>query len=167
MKFKEYESPCGRLLLGVEGESLCLCDWIIGDRIEKSLRRISKFISPSSRVDDTSILTRAVSELDEYFSGRRMNFEIPLAAYGTDLQRRVWQSLMKVPYGTTLSYSAIAQSVGLPRGVRAVASAVGANPLSILIPCHRIIKADGSLSGYAGGVDAKIYLLQLERLSHR
>ena len=162
MKFAEYDSPCGKLLLGVHGQSISLCDWMIHDRVDRTLRRIDKYLTRKLERDDASLLDHAANLLDAYFKGKLKTFDIPLSLCGTEFQRRVWKELLKVPYGTTTSYKTIAESVSLPSGTRAVASAIGANPLSIFIPCHRIIGADGALTGYAGGLDAKRYLLQLE-----
>ena len=163
MRFAEYESPCGRLMLGVYGPGLFMCDWVTGGRIESSLHRIGKYLREREIHDDEMLLSRVVSMLDEYFAGKRKIFEIPTITFGTEFQRRVWDELPKVSYGETSTYSAIATAVDNPRGVRAVAAAIGTNPLSILIPCHRIMGADGSLTGYAGGIEAKRYLLRLER----
>ena len=102
------------------------------------------------------------AELDEYFGGRRRTFDIPLLTVGTDFQKSVWQALLEIPYGETRSYMQIAERIGTPKGVRAVAQALGANGISILIPCHRVIGADGTLTGFAGGLDAKRRLLETE-----
>jgi methylated-DNA-[protein]-cysteine S-methyltransferase len=100
--------------------------------------------------------------LAEYFAGARQRFDFALAPKGTPFQRRVWRALAAVPFGATVSYLALAQSLGLPRSVRAVAAAVGRNPISVIIPCHRVIGSDGSLTGYAGGLERKRKLLALE-----
>ena len=167
MKSTEYEAPCGRLLLGVHGNEICICDWIIGARISLTLRRLTKFLKDASEPDDEVLLEKAKRQLDEYFAGRRWQFDLPLATVGTEFQRRVWTALSRIPYGETVSYKAIALAADQPGGVRAVATAIGANPVSILIPCHRVIGSDGSLTGYAGGLEAKRYLLQLEALGLR
>lgn len=103
------------------------------------------------------------SQLAEYFAGTRRQFDLPLAADGTGFQRSVWAALRDVPYGQTASYAQIAAKVGSPSAYRAVGSANGRNPLSIIVPCHRIVGADGKLVGYAGGIDAKRWLLAHER----
>lgn len=105
-------------------------------------------------------------QLDEYFSGNRRRFDLPLSASGTDFQKKVWKELLRVPFGRTLSYKELAARLGDIRSVRAVAAAVGRNPMMILIPCHRIIGSDGSLTGYAGGLDRKQFLLELEQGIH-
>jgi len=122
----------------------------------------------SGWIEDTNhpILTQAEKELQEYFSGGREFFETPLSPIGTAFQLSVWKALRKIPYGTTASYAEIANTIGNPKAVRAVGAANGRNPLSIFIPCHRIIGKSGKLVGYAGGIEAKQVLLSLEfRLS--
>ena len=105
----------------------------------------------------------AVQQLDEYFSGKRKKLQIPLLLIGTDFQRAVWNELLQIPYGTTLSYCHVAQNIGKGKSVRPLASAIGANALSVFVPCHRVIGSDRSLTGYAGGLDAKQWLLELEK----
>ncbi len=101
-------------------------------------------------------------QLSAYFAGRRKAFELPLAAHGTEFQHSVWQALQAIPYGELRSYRDIAESIGRPRAVRAVGAANGRNPLPIVVPCHRVIGSDGSLTGFAGGLEAKRCLLELE-----
>lgn len=101
-------------------------------------------------------------QLREYFAGKRKKFEVPIDIFGTHFQIKVWKTLLKINYGRLKSYKEIATEVGLPDGSRAVGNAVGANPVPILIPCHRVIASDGTLGGYSGGIDVKIKLLDLE-----
>jgi methylated-DNA-[protein]-cysteine S-methyltransferase len=109
------------------------------------------------------VLRRAVAQLDEYFSGARTGFELPLDLQGgTAFQRSVWQALLAIPSGGTTSYGGLSQRIGKPAAVRAVGAAVGRNPVSIVVPCHRVLGSDGSLTGYAGGLERKSALLQLE-----
>lgn len=103
------------------------------------------------------------SQLAEYFDGSRQTFELTLAPAGTVFQRRVWQELCRIPYGVTISYGELAHRIGNPQAVRAVGLANGANPIAIVIPCHRVIGADGTLTGYGGGLPVKRYLLDVER----
>lgn len=110
----------------------------------------------------SDLTAAACSQLDEYFSGLRREFELPLAPTGTPFQQKVWQALCDIPYGTTCSYKDIAVAIGNPKGVRAVGLANGKNPIAIVIPCHRVIGANGRLTGYAGGLDRKATLLSLE-----
>ena len=105
----------------------------------------------------------ACQQLAEYFAGNRQEFDVPLKLAGTPFQRRVWQELVRIPYGTTITYAQLAQRVGKPTASRAVGGANARNPISIIVPCHRVIGADGKLTGYAGGVDKKQWLLAWER----
>ena len=106
-------------------------------------------------------------QLEEYFAGSRQNFDLPLNPGGTDFQRRVWRTLLDIPYGTAISYRELARRADCPRGYQAVGQANGRNPLPILIPCHRVIGADGTLGGYSGGLDRKRFLLDLEGVPYR
>lgn len=108
------------------------------------------------------MLTQAVQELNEYFDGYRKKFDVPLDVNGTDFQKLVWKALSKIPYGKTYSYSEIAHQIGKDKAVRAVGTANGRNPICIIVPCHRVIAADGTLGGYSGGIEIKEQLLQLE-----
>ena len=113
------------------------------------------------RVDDA--LPDATLQLEEYFAGKRQAFDLPLAPSGTEFQRRVWAALAEIPYGETRSYGQIATAIGRPGASRAVGMANGRNPVSIVVPCHRVVGASGSLTGYAGGPERKQFLLDLER----
>ncbi|MCX2779890.1 methylated-DNA--[protein]-cysteine S-methyltransferase [Microbulbifer thermotolerans] len=110
----------------------------------------------------SALTDSAAGQLEEYFTGKRREFDLPLCPRGTDFQCRVWEALQRIPYGETRSYRQQAEAMGNPKSVRAVARANGANPIAIVIPCHRVIGADGSLTGYAGGLDIKARLLALE-----
>jgi len=112
---------------------------------------------------DHPLLLRLEKELGEYFAGKRRTFDLPLAPQGTPFQKKVWETLRTIPYGETISYAQEAERFGNPRAVRAVASANGRNPISILIPCHRVMATGGGLGGYSGGVEKKAFLLALER----
>ena len=113
--------------------------------------------------DDAPLLRRAASQIAEFFSGARAHFDLPLAPSGTAFQRSVWDAIAKVPRGQTISYAELAERAGSPGSARAAGTATGRNPLSIVIPCHRIVGSDGALTGYAGGLDRKRALLALER----
>ena len=119
--------------------------------------------TPDSCTPPTALLSEAVRQLQEYFSGRRKEFSLPVFPAGTAFQRAVWQILLTIPYGKTCSYGDIAAMIGRPTAVRAAAQAIGHNPISILIPCHRVIGKDGSLTGYAWGISIKEQLLKLEQ----
>lgn len=122
------------------------------------------FVSAQEQPENsTSVLCDAKQQLSEYFEGERTHFDIPLAPKGTDFQKQVWQALVEIPYGQTLSYQDIAKAVGKPKGSQAVGGANGKNPIAIVVPCHRVIGKNGSLTGYAGGLDKKSWLLSLEQ----
>ena len=127
--------------------------------VDKRIQTAAKanYVEQSDEVIET-----AKQQIDEYLTGNRTSFDIPLIMFGTDFQKRVWKALIKVPYGATSSYLQLAKSINNEKAVRAVATANGANAMSIIIPCHRIIGSDGSLVGYAGGLPAKKRLLSLE-----
>ena len=108
------------------------------------------------------VLKKTQSEIEQYFKGLRKSFSVPLFTQGTPFQKKVWKALTRIPYGKTVSYQKVADSIGRPKAVRAVASAIGANPICILIPCHRVIGASGALTGYAYGLNINSRLLRLE-----
>ena len=157
-----FNSSCGLFVLASFGDKLCLCDWSNNPCAERNKRRIERYLNASFKIETTSILEEAKRQLDGYFAGNRKAFTIPLHLVGTDFQQQVWNELLNIPYGATTSYKEIAQNIGKPKAVRAVAGAIGANGISILIPCHRVIGSDKSLTGYAGGLKAKKMLLQIE-----
>lgn len=159
-----YESPCGTLMLGSFADRLCLCDWQMGhehnNRVNGRLRRM---LGAEFEAGGSPVIDEAKIQLDEYFAGARREFDVPLLFAGTDFQRRVWAALLTIPYGQTVSYGEMARRIGMPTAVRAVANANGANAISIFAPCHRVIGSDRKLTGYAGGLAAKTFLLQMER----
>lgn len=158
-----YDSPCGELVLGAFGDAICLCDWTQSPRSERNRRRITRMLDAEIVECDCATLRQAASELDEYFAGKRKEFDLKLHLAGSEFQTSVWRALLAVSYGQIVSYSDIAAALGKCKGVRAAAQAIGANAISIIVPCHRIIAADGSLTGFAGGLEAKRFLLDLER----
>lgn len=117
----------------------------------------------SAKQDNHPLLQAAKRQCEEYFAGERREFDLPLEPQGTEFQRAVWRALLDVPYGATASYAEIARAIGKPKACRAVGAANGRNPLAIVVPCHRVIGADGSLTGYGGGLKAKQWLLNHER----
>lgn len=120
---------------------------------------------PLSKDAIGKILSQAVDEMNEYFAGKRTKFNVPLDLQGTPFQVRVWKELLKIPFGKTCSYRDIAKKIKNPKAVRAVGGANGKNPVCIIVPCHRVIAADGSLGGYSGGLNVKRKLLALEQVS--
>lgn len=160
-----YESPCGALLLGSLGERLCLCDWQAAKDRSRVSRRLQRLLHAEFEEGASEVIDEAVRQLDEYFARKRREFDVPLLFAGKEFQTRVWNELLHIPFGSTVSYGELARRSGVPRAVRAVANANGANALSVFAPCHRIVGSDRSLTGYAGGLEAKKYLLELEAAS--
>ena len=158
-----HKTKIGDLILGSFDNKLCLLDF----RYRKMRKRVDNRIKNGLNVDfiekDDPILEQTRKELDEYLNGERKEFDIPLLMVGSDFQKSVWNALMKVPYGTTSSYLALAKEINNEKAVRAVANANGANAIGVIIPCHRIIGSDGKLVGYGGGVPVKKRLLKLEK----
>ena len=159
---KYYKSPVGELILGSFEGKLCLADW----RYRKMRSNIDKRIKTGLNAEyvegSSDVIEKAISQFEEYFRNERKEFDIPLLLVGTDFQKSVWDALMQVPYGKTDTYLGLSKKIGKEKAIRAVAGANGANAISIIVPCHRIIGTDGSLVGYAGGLHAKKKLLELE-----
>jgi len=157
-----FHSPVGELILGVYKEHLCLCDWRYRKRRSQVDQRIQQGLQEAYVSGASPVLEQAKRELQEYFNRERQEFTLPLLPVGTPFQKKVWQRLQEIPFGETITYGDLARSLGQEKGVRAVASANGANGISLLIPCHRVVGQGGSLTGYAGGLRAKEKLLLLE-----
>ena len=160
---KSWKSPVGELILGSIDDKLCLCDWKYRKLRDQVDSRIKEALNASFIEEESSVILKTISQLKEYFDGTRETFDIPLRLAGTPFQVSVWKSLLRVNYGYTESYLGLATIFGKAEAIRAVASANGANAISILIPCHRIIGKNGKLTEYAGGINAKKNLLLLER----
>ncbi len=156
IRYDFLETPCGRLMIAIDGRGLVHVDFVDGLRPLPDMR---------DWLQDGEALAPFLAEFEAYFAGRLHRFTLPLAARGTAFQQAVWQALCDIPYGETRSYGDIARTIGKPNAVRAVGAANGRNPLSIIIPCHRVIGQNGSLTGYAGGLPIKQALLTLERAS--
>lgn len=150
-----YDSPLGRVILAASG------DHLVGLWFDNQ-RHLPDFSNwPQAPTHPLMEATKA--QLSDYFAGHRTCFDLPLNLNtGTDFQQSVWRALLSIPPGATSSYSAISAMIGNPKAVRAVGGAIGLNPLSIIVPCHRVLGSDGTLTGYAGGLDRKTALLQLE-----
>lgn len=125
------------------------------------------FVENEEEDKPNALTQEAVNQLMEYFEGKRKVFDLPLSPIGTPFQQAVWKALCSIPYGETRSYGEIAKMIGNPKASRAVGMANNRNPISIIIPCHRVIGASGKLVGYGGGIDKKIYLLNLEKATYR
>ncbi|QXC35764.1 methylated-DNA--[protein]-cysteine S-methyltransferase [Aeromonas sp. FDAARGOS 1407] len=146
---------CGDLLIAINERGLVHVDFVAGLRALPDM---------SGWQQDGEALAPYLAEFEAYFAGRLQRFTLPLAASGTEFQQAAWQALCDIPYGETRSYGDIARAIGKPNAMRAVGAANGRNPLSIIVPCHRVIGQNGSLTGYAGGLEIKKALLQLENI---
>jgi methylated-DNA-[protein]-cysteine S-methyltransferase len=153
IQYRTIDSPIGPLTLAGRGSVLT------------NLRMVDQTYEPSRTgwSLDPGAFSKAVDQLDAYFAGELTDFEIELDPRGTEFQRRVWKALLTIPYGETRSYGEIAEQIGAPGAARAVGLANGHNPIAIVVPCHRVIGASGSLTGYGGGLDRKRTLLELEK----
>ena len=156
--YRSIDSPIGGLLLAGDGHAL---------RRLAFLRGRAPSPEPGWQQDSTGKLDQVCRELEGYFAGRLTRFDTPVAPEGTPFQRRVWAALCEIPYGQTRSYSELARQIGADKAVRAVGAANGANPIAIIVPCHRVIGADGSLTGFGGGLPVKRALLDLEQGTRR
>ena len=156
------ESPLGPLLAGASEEGICLLEYPDRRMLERNLLTLRERFGCPAVPGSHPLLTQLRRELEAYFAGRRRAFDVPIAARGTPFQEMVWRELARIPHGTTISYAELARRVGRPSARRAVARANGQNRISILIPCHRVIGQDGSLTGYGGGLWRKRLLLHLE-----
>lgn len=157
-----YHSPVGELILGSYLDKLVLCDWRYRKMRSTIDQRIKLGLQADFTLEASTITQQAIQQLQAYFNGQRTEFNVPINFIGTDFQQRVWRTLMNIPFGKTLSYLELSRNMGDDKAIRAVAAANGANAISILVPCHRIIGSDGHLVGYAGGLSAKKKLLELE-----
>jgi methylated-DNA-[protein]-cysteine S-methyltransferase len=153
MLYTELDSPIGELLLLGDGRSL--------HGLYMQEGRTGSEISPAWK-RSADPFTAVRKQLEEYFAGRRTTFDVPLKMAGTAFQRRVWSELREVPYGQSISYGELARRIGIPSASRAVGTANGLNPIAVIVPCHRVIGSDGSLTGYGGGLERKRFLLDLE-----
>lgn len=159
-----YKSPFGELLLGEYEEQLCMVDWNHRSKRQQVDERIKSFFKAEYIDQLTPLHQQVITQLKEYADRKRTTFNLPLIFAGTAFQQKVWNELLKIPFGKSISYLELSRRLGDEKAIRAVASANGANSISILVPCHRIIGSNGELTGYAGGTAVKHKLLQLEGL---
>lgn len=163
------------MLLGSFGENLCLVEWSSSEKSEKVKQSLCTRLKADFCMGSSPIIEAAIQSLTEYFEGKRRDFELPLLFVGTDFQKKVWRELMRIPYGTTVTYASLARRIGNPLAVRAVANACANNTIAIIAPCHRVIGSgknnlnnpgsslSNNLTGYAGGLPLKSALFSLER----
>ncbi len=154
--YKRKYSVVGELALIARNDALLAVIWLDDEEMPEQYRH-------ATRNDDHPLLQQAEKQLDEYFAGQRIDFELPLSPEGTEYQMRIWSELRAIPYGKTWSYKELAERTGNPKGARAAGGATGRNPLSIVIPCHRVVGSNGKLTGFGGGLDNKAILLDIER----
>lgn len=160
MRTHTFDSSMGKMTLYETDGGICGVD-LEGKTVPAMQKKI--FREAELEKMRTDLLEKAQTELEEYFAGERKKFDLPLRMFGTEFQMRVWNTLLQIPYGGTLTYGEAAKIIGSPKACRAVGMANNQNPLMILVPCHRVIGADGSLVGYGGGLEIKKKLLQLEK----
>ena len=157
MHFCRYSSPLGNLLIAEEEDAVVYCQW--EDSVDE------RFITTweEDKEQQNALLTLACRQMSEYFAGKRKAFDLPIRLNGTPFQQIVWKGLQKIPYGETLSYAGLARQIGREKAARAVGNANNHNPLMIIIPCHRVVASNGEISGYAGGITRKAWLLEKEK----
>ncbi len=162
INIQHFKTPYGELILGEYNDKICLCDWRYRKMRQTIDDRIQEGLQATFELKQTDLIIETQRQLEEYFQKLRTNFELPLLLVGTPFQKSVWNELLKVPYGKTETYLGLSQKLNNTKAIRAVAAANGANAISIIVPCHRIVGSNGELVGYAGGVDVKQKLLRLE-----
>lgn len=158
-----FSSPLGPMLAGATSEGVCILEFTNRIRLEKELAELQKLLNAVTVPGRNQHLDQLENELNEYFEGKRKVFSVPLHTPGNEFVQSVWKTLQEIPYGATCSYKEQAEMMNNPKAIRAIASTNGRNRLAILIPCHRVIGSNGSMTGYAAGVDKKKWLLKFER----
>lgn len=155
-------TPLGPLVAGATDEGLCLLEFADRPMLETQIKRLRKYMGCAVTPGSNHHIEQVERELAEYFAGDRTAFDVALVVPGTDFQKQVWSALQRIPYGETCSYEDIARAIDNPKAMRAVGRANGDNRIPVVIPCHRVVRADGTLGGYGGELWRKRYLLQLE-----
>lgn len=157
-----FDSPLGEILMATTEDGICLIEFIDAASLDKTLQQLAKKSQLALTYAAHPLLHTLQKQLTDYFAGTLIDFALPLKPFGTPFQQQVWQTLQTIPYGQTISYAEQAQRMNNPSAIRAVASSNGKNPISIIIPCHRVIGSNGKLTGYAGGLWRKEWLLSHE-----
>jgi methylated-DNA-[protein]-cysteine S-methyltransferase len=157
--YGEMDSPVGKLTIVTSLKGLQAILW----DIDRKSPKCEKIMNGLNKSEDEKVIVQTKKQLIEYFQGKRKVFDLPLVINGTDFQIQAWNQLLKIPYGTTISYGEQAKEIGNKNKARAVGMANSLNPISIVIPCHRVVGSNGHLVGFGGGLDKKAYLLQLEQ----
>lgn len=156
-------TPLGKMFVASTSKGICMLSFYNEDAIQKQIKKVKKFFDAEVLPAHNKHFETLTKELEEYFEGKREKFTTPLQLVGTPFQQKVWKVLMSIPYGKTISYQEQAILIDNPKAIRAVASANANNLIPIIIPCHRVIGKNGKLTGYAGGLDKKEFLLNLEK----
>ena len=156
--FMYTDTPVGTALLTSQDDIITGLHWKVFKRAP---------VAQADWIEDPTPFQTLLSQLDEYFAGKRQTFELPFRTTGTAFQMQVWNALNEIPFGHSCTYSDIAAKVGRPRALQAVGTAIGSNPISIIVPCHRVLAAGQRITGYAGGVESKAMLLTLEKVPYR
>ena len=156
-------TACGPLTIWTYAGKVVMCNWSAADS-DPTKKRILKSLQTSlARLENGETSRTLIKQLDEYFDGKRKEFDVPTLLIGSDFQKAAWASLTKIPYGETISYKEEAERIGAPNAWRAIGNANRSNPLAIIRPCHRVVGTNGEIGGYSGGKEAKRFLLELER----
>ncbi|MEM6643769.1 MAG: methylated-DNA--[protein]-cysteine S-methyltransferase [Bacteroidota bacterium] len=161
------KTPLGQMIVGVYDEKLCLLEFADRSSLEDQISGLKRFLQAETITGRHPAIESISNELIQYFEGTRHSYDIPILLAGTPFQKRVWQALQNIPYGSTRSYKQQAAAIGELKAIRAVANANAQNRISIIIPCHRVIGSDGSITGYSGGLHRKQWLLKHEFENHR
>lgn len=161
--FQNWISPVGEILLVSTEDSLLMCDWTKGSKHLRNVNRLKRFYPEIWYKADSRVLKQTRTQIQEFCFGLRRDFTIQYTACGTCFQKLVWAAVSSIPYSQTMSYSDIAHLLGRKSSARAVANAIANNPLSLIIPCHRVTGSNGKVSGYSGGINIKLKLLALEQ----
>jgi len=159
----EIQTPLGRMYACATERGICLLEYDNRKNYDVQLEKLAKSLNAPIEAGESPFFAQLETELKEYFEGKRREFSVPLELVGTDFQKKVWAELLKIPYGKTISYKQLAERVGDSNASRAVANANGMNKICLIVPCHRVIGADGSLTGYASGLERKRFVLDLEK----
>ncbi len=160
---KRIDTPLGRMRVGATDKGICLFDFQFRRAVEGMMERVERLLDDKFAEADSEYFPILEAQIAEYFDGTRKEFDVPLHLAGTPFQKGVWETLKNIPFGETRSYKQQSVVMGQEKAIRAIASANGDNPVAIIIPCHRIIGEDGSLTGYSGGLQRKRQLLDLEQ----
>lgn len=163
INISEISTPLGSMLVGTTDQGLCLLEFNNRIRMENEFTDLKSILHAVMRPGRNQYTGQLETELSEYFAGKRKTFTVPLHTPGNQFSQAVWNTLLEIPYGTTCSYKQQSEKMNNPKAIRAIASTNGRNRIAIIIPCHRVIGSDGSLTGYAGGMDKKKWLLMFEK----